>query len=213
MIKQVATRFLQHLTNQNNWSRQQLMGYAGKVVAFDFTLIKANLIILEDGSLAISGESFSNQSAAPDATIYLPPSLALRLLANDEAAKMQIKIEGDAHLATEFSKVLQNMRWDVEEDLSHVVGDIAASKIGAASQFAYSTAKTQSINLAEMLSEFWQEEKPILAKKRHVEQFNADVDAIKSDVARFEKRLQKLSARYTTPSPLMGEGRGEGEKA
>jgi ubiquinone biosynthesis accessory factor UbiJ len=188
MIKQVVTRFLQHLTNQNNWSRQQLMGFAGKVVAFDFTLIKANLIILEDGSLAISGET-----APPDATIYLPPSLALRLFANIEAAKMQIKIEGDTHLATEFSKVLQNMRWDVEEDLSHVVGDIAASKIGAASQFAFVTAKTQSINLAEMLSEFWQEEQPIIAKKRHVEQFNSDVDAIKSDVARLDKRLAKLA--------------------
>ena len=212
MIKQVVTRFLQHLTNQNNWSRQQLIGFAGKVVAFDFTLIKVNLIILEDGSLAISGESFSNQSATPDATIYVPPSLALRLLANDEAAKMQIKIDGDTHLATEFSKVLQNMRWDVEEDLSHFVGDIAASKIGAVSQAAYASAKTQSVNLAEMLSEFWQEEKPIIAKKRHVENFNAEVDTLRSDVARFEKRLNKLARHYTIPSPLMGEGQGEGEK-
>ena len=203
MLKSLVTRFLQHLTNQNNWSRSQLVGFAGKVVTFDFSLIKAHLIILEDGSLAISGET-----QAPDATIYLPPSLALRLLANDEAAKMQIKIEGDMHLATEFSKVLQNMRWDIEEDLSHVVGDIAASKLGAASQFAVTTAKTQSINLAEMLSEYWQEEKLILAKKRHVESFNADVDTLKSDVARFEKRLSKLAARHTTP--LMGEGQGEG---
>lgn len=188
MLKPIVTRFLQHLTNQNNWSRQQLISFAGKVVAFDFTLIKVNLIILEDGSLAMAGET-----ASPEANIYLPPSLILRLLAGDEAAKMQIKIDGDTHLATEFSKVLQNMRWDVEEDLSHVVGDIAASKIGAASQFAFATAKTQSINLAEMLSEFWQEEKPILAKKRHVESFNAGVDTLRSDVARFEKRLEKLA--------------------
>ena len=203
MLKPIVTRFLQHLTNQNNWSRQQLISFAGKVVAFDFTLIKVNLIILEDGSLAMAGEI-----ASPEANIYLPPSLILRLLAGDEAAKMQIKIDGDTHLATEFSKVLQNMRWDVEEDLSHVVCDIAASKLGAASQFAVTTAKTQSINLAEMLSEYWQEEKLILAKKRHVESFNADVDTLKSDVARFEKRLSKLAARHTTP--LMGEGQGEG---
>ena len=207
MLKSLATRFLQHLTNQNNWSRPQLVGFAGKVVQFDFALIKANLIILEDGSLAISAAS-----AAPDTVIYLPPSLALRLLANDEAAKMQIKIEGDTHLATEFSKVLQNMRWDVEEDLSHVVGDIAASKLGAASQAAYATAKTQSINAAEMLSEYWQEEKLILAKKCHVESFNAGVDTLRSDVARFEKRLNKLARHYTIPSPLMGESQGEGEK-
>ncbi len=192
MLKSIATRFLQHLTNQNNWSRPHLQPFAAKVIQLDFTLIKVNLLILEDGSLAIAGDSY-NKGATPDASIYVPPSLALRLLAGDEAAKTQIKIEGDAHLATEFSKVLQNMRWDVEEDLSHVVGDIAASKIGAASTAAYVTAKKQSINAAEMLSEYWQEEKPILAKKRHAESFNAEVDTLRSDVARFEKRLNKLA--------------------
>ena len=188
MLKSLVTRFLQHLTNQNNWSRSQLVGFAGKVVSFDFSIIKAHLIILEDGSLAISGET-----QAPDATIHLPPSLALRLLANDEASKMQIKIEGDTHLATEFSKVLQNMRWDIEEDLSKLTGDIAASKIAEISRKTLSAAKTQSINAAEMLSEYWQEEQLILAKKRHVESFNAGVDTLRSDVARFEKRLAKLA--------------------
>jgi ubiquinone biosynthesis accessory factor UbiJ len=188
MLKPLVTKFLQHITNQNNWSRQHLIGFAGKVVAFDFVLLKANLIILEDGSLAIAGET-----ATPEATIHVPPSLALRLIAKDEAAKMFIKIDGDTHLATEFSKVLQNMRWDVEEDLSHFTGDIAAFKIGELSKKTFAEMRQQSINAAEMLSEFWQEEKPILAKKRHVEQFNADVDTLKSDVARFEKKLAKLT--------------------
>jgi ubiquinone biosynthesis protein UbiJ len=188
MLKTLVTRFLQHLTNQNNWSRQHLQPFAGKVVQFDFTLIEANLLILEDGSLAIAGET-----AVPEANIHVPPSLALRLLANDENAKMQIKIDGDTHLATEISKVLQNMRWEMEEDLSKLTGDIAAHKISEITRKTLSEAKKQSINLAEMLSEYWQEEQPLLAKKRHVEQFNTQVDTIKSDVARFEKKLNKLA--------------------
>jgi ubiquinone biosynthesis accessory factor UbiJ len=187
MLKPLVTRFLQHLTSQNNWSREYLQPFAGKVVQFDFVLAKANLIILEDGGLAIAGETVS-----PEATIHVPPSLAMRLLTGDENAKMHIKIDGDAHLATEISKVLQNMRWDIEEDLSKVVGDIAAHKIGEVSKKTFAEAKKQSINVAEMLAEYWQEEKNILAKKRHVETFNANVDALVSDVARFEKRLEKL---------------------
>jgi ubiquinone biosynthesis accessory factor UbiJ len=188
MLKPLVTRFLQHLTSQNEWSRPHLQPFAGKVVQFDFVLAKANLLILEDGSLALSGGTHT-----PEANIHLPPSLALRLLSGDENAKMHIKIDGDVHLATEISKVLQHMRWDVEEDLSKVVGDIAAYKIGEVSKKTFAEAKKQSINLAEMLSEYWQEEKNILAKKRHVEQFNADVDTLKSDVARIEKRLAKLA--------------------
>jgi ubiquinone biosynthesis accessory factor UbiJ len=190
MLKPLVTRFLQHITSQNEWSRPHLQPFAGKVVQFNFVLAKTNLLILEDGSLALSGETH-----APEATIHVPPSLALRLLARDEAAKMFIKIDGDTHLATEFSKVLQNMRWDIEEDLSHVTGDIAAFKIGEFTKKAFTEMRQQSISAAEMLSEFWQEEKPILAKKRHVEQFNVDVDTLKSDVARFEKKLQKLNKK------------------
>ena len=190
MFKPLITKFLQHITNQNNWSRPYLTPFSGKTVQFDFVLLKANLLILEDGSLSLGGET-----AQADATVHIPPSLALRLLAKDEAAKMFIKIDGDTRLATEFSKVLQNMRWDIEEDLSHVTGDIAAFKIGELSKKAFAEMKQQSINATEMLSEFWQEEKPILAKKRHVEQFNADVDTLKSDVARLEKRFAKLNKK------------------
>ena len=194
MLKALVTRILQHITNQNNWSRNYLIPFSGKTLQFNFVLIKANLAILEDGSLCLAGKT-----TAPDATIHLPPSLALRLLAKDDAAKMQIKIDGDTHLASEISKVLQNMRWDIEEDLSHLVGDIAASKIGEGSHKLYTNAKKKSVNLAEMLSEYWQEEKQILAKKRHVEQFNTDVDSLRSDAARLEKRLQKLSLAATKP--------------
>ena len=187
MLKPLVTKFLQHLASQNQWSKSYLVPFVGKVVQFNFVLIKANVQILEDGSLAMGGET-----ASPEATIHLPPSLTLRIMAGDEAAKMQIKIEGDAHLATEFSKVLQNMRWDMEEDLSRFTGDIAASKIGTTTKTILQTAKQQTVTAAEMLSEYWQEEKNMLAKKRHIETFNADVDALVSDVARFEKRLQKL---------------------
>jgi ubiquinone biosynthesis accessory factor UbiJ len=44
-----------------------------------------------------------------------------------------------------------------------------------------------------------------LAKKRHVEQFNTDVDTLRSDVTRFEKRLQKLAKNLTEISAKNAE--------
>jgi ubiquinone biosynthesis accessory factor UbiJ len=187
MIKPLITRFLQHLTSQNAWSRPHLQPFAGKTVCFDFVMAKANLVILEDGSLALGGET-----ASPDAKIHIPPSLALRVMSGDAQAKMLIKVDGDTQLATEISKVLQHIRWDIEDDLSKVVGDIGAYKIGKVAKSTFANIKQKGINTAEMLSEYWQEEKPMLAKKRHVEQFNSDVDTLKNDIARLEKRLQKL---------------------
>jgi len=191
MLKPLATRFLQHITNQNNWSREHLIDFAGKVVQFEIAFIKTNLVILEDGGLAIAAHTTS-----PEASIHVPPSLALRILSGDEAAKTQVKVEGNVHFATELSKVLQLMRWDVEEDLSHIIGDIAANKTVTGSKKVFAEAKKQTVNMAEMLAEFWQEEKPILAKKRHVVQFNTEVDTLRGDVARLEKRLEKLAKTH-----------------
>ena len=109
-----------------------------------------------------------------------------------------IKIDGDTHFATEVSKVLQLMRWDIEEDLSTVVGDVAAYKMSELTKKSLAELKKQSINAAEMLSEYWLEEKRILAKKRHINQFNQEVDTLRDDVDRLEKRLEKLIRQKDT---------------
>jgi ubiquinone biosynthesis accessory factor UbiJ len=195
MLKPIAAQFLQHITNQNNWSRMHLMPFAGKVLQFNIVPIKTKLIILEDGSLGIPPDH-----AIADTIIHIPPSLAIRLIAKDESAKLQIKIDGDSHLATQIAKVLQYIKWDIEDDLSKLIGDIPANKAVSAARESAQAAKTQTVNLTEMLKEFWQEEKPILAKQWQVNQFNTSVDSLRSDVSRLEKRMSKLKKRIQESS-------------
>lgn len=197
MLKQLSTHIIQHLLAQNEWSAPLLQPFASQSVQLNFVLLKTSLVILENGSLAIAGET-----NVPDAIITIPPSLLLRLMAKDESAKLQIKVDGDTHLATALAKVLSHVRWDYEDDLSKLTGDVSANKIGEFTRQTVSTVKDTATNLAEMLSEYWQEEKPLLAKKRHVEQFNTEVDTLRADVERVEKRLNKLAKKLnTTPDP------------
>lgn len=195
MLKALPTHVIQHLLAQNAWSAPLLKPFASQSVQLNFVLLKTTLVILENGSLAIAGET-----NVPDATITIPPSLLLRLMAKDESARMQIKIDGDTHLATALGKVLSHVRWDYEDDLSKVIGDVPANKVGTFARETASTIRDTAINLTEMLSEYWQEEVPMLAKKRHVEQFNHEVDTLRADVERLEKRLQKLSLKLDTAS-------------
>lgn len=188
MFKSISTRVLQHLIAQNSWANEILQPFAGKSVQFNIALVNTTLVILENGNLAIAGDA-----NVADAKVTISPGLLLRLLAKDDTARMQIDIEGDTHLAAELAKVLTNMRWDYEEDLSKVVGDVPAYKVGQFTRQAGKTIKDTGVNLVSMLSEYWQEENPLIAKKRHVEQFNAEVDTLRADVERLEKRLSKLT--------------------
>ena len=191
MFKPLATHVLQHLIAQNSWVNAILQPFVNQSIQINVTPVSANLVILEDGSLAVAGET-----NIPDATVTISPSLLLRLIAKDDAAKMQINIVGDTHLATELAKVFTLMRWDYEDDLSKLVGDVPALKIGQLARKTVQTVKETSINLVEMLSEYWQEENPMIAKRRHIETFNTQVDILRADVERIEKRLAKLAQQY-----------------
>ena len=45
--------------------------------------------------------------------------------------KPQVRIEGDVQLAAEVNWLVDHVRWDIEEDLSRVVGDVVAHRLGA----------------------------------------------------------------------------------
>ncbi len=193
MLKPLLTRLLNHLINQNSWARVQLQPFAGKAVRFVIPPLSATVAVLEDDGLAMAGET-----AEPEATVTIPFSVALRLLADDEGANTLVVLEGDTELVAALGKVLRNIRWEYEEDLSQLIGDAAAHQIGEFGRKAVSEAERQTLNVAQMFSEYWQEEQPLIAKKRHVEHFLKEVDALREDVERFEKRLEKLLEKTKT---------------
>ncbi|NOT14180.1 MAG: hypothetical protein HOP21_01130 [Methylotenera sp.] len=197
MFKGLATQVLQHLIAQNAWANGLLQCFAGQAIQFNIASTHVSLIILENGSLAIAGDT-----CTPDCAVIITPSLLLRLMAKDETAKLQIKIEGNTALASALAKVLSNMRWDIEEDLSKLVGDVPAYSITQFGKRATQAVKDSSLNVANMLSEYWQEEKPVIAKKRHVEQFISEVDTLRADAERFEKRLNKLLTQTNVHADL-----------
>lgn len=190
MFKPILTRLLNHLINQNSWARTQLESFGGKTVRFKMPPVSASLALLEDGGLALAGDA-----AEPDAIVTIPFPVALRLLANDEAATTLVTLEGNTELAACLAKVLRSMQWEYEEDLSKLIGDVPAHQFAEFGRKAVSEVKKQTINVAEMLAEYWQEEQPMIAKKRHVEQFIKDVDTLRDDSERLAKKLDKISEK------------------
>jgi len=190
MFEPLITRILNHLVDQNSWAQEQLKPYAGNTVIFRIPPGRLKVTILEDGGLAAAGEA-----AIVSARVTLPPSVAMRLLSGDANAETLVSIEGDTELAAALSKVLRNMSWEYEEDLSKLVGDIPAHQIAEFGRKAASEVRKQSLNIAEMFTEYWQEEQPMIAKKRHVQQFMQDVELLRDDVERLDKRIDKLNSQ------------------
>ena len=183
----LSARALNHLLAQNSWAEEKLIPYAGKVVQLSLTPFETLLAITSDGRFETAPPG-----AIPDAGISLAPSAALRMLFDPSSAATVSRISGDAELAGAVGKVLQGLRWDAEEDLSRVIGDVPAHQLTQTSQHIKQELGRQAWAIAGMVAEYWLEEEPLIAKRRHLEEFSRDVDALRDDLERFAKRLEKL---------------------
>jgi len=179
---------LNHLLHGASWSRERLKPFAGKTVQFLVPPFSFSLTVTPGGEVTIGAAD-----SLPDCKFFLTPFLLLRLLARDEAAYQQVGISGDSEFAGEIAYVAKNLHWDAEEDLSRVFGDIAAQRMVSTAKSLSTWSRQTFDSFSRSFSEYWTEERPLIAKSAHVKQFIAEVDALRDDVERLEKRLKNIS--------------------
>jgi ubiquinone biosynthesis protein UbiJ len=181
---------INHLLAQEPWARAKLAVHQGKTARFDLSIVQVNLTVTADGmaSAAVADEQ-------PNVTIRIKPEQLPLMLQNRERAFSYVTVEGDADFANTISQVSQSLQWEAEEDLSKLVGDIAATKIVAGAKAALQTAKTTHQALAENVAEYLLEEKPMLVRPQAVMDFGGDVAKMRDDVERLVKRIEKLEGR------------------
>ena len=103
-----------------------------------------------------------------------------------------IDISGDAVLAQQFRKLLHYGRPDLEEELSGVVGDVAAHGIGEFARGLGKWSREARATMRQNLGEYLQEESRAVPSRREADAFRNNVNALRDDVARLEARLNKL---------------------
>jgi len=106
-----------------------------------------------------------------------------------------VKIEGDADFANAVSQLSQSLRWDAEEDLSKLFGDIAATRLVSGAKSALQSAQKTQRQLAENVAEYFLEEQPMLIRPYVMNEFSSDVVKLRDDLERLSKRIEKLERR------------------
>lgn len=181
----VAT--INHLLKQAPWAREKLQPFAGQSVKMSLSPFSVMFSITEKGLVATA-----TNDTEPAVSIDLPPSTPFLALQGQAAIMRAAHISGSAEFAQSLGYVLQHLRWDMEEDLSHVFGDIASHRLIAGTHIFSANLKKLAMNLAENVSEYLIEEQPTLVRRITIADFSADVNKLRDDMARLEKRLQRL---------------------
>lgn len=186
MLEQPIIAALNHVIARTAWAQQKLAPFAGREAVLAMPPFRLQLRVNEGGLFAAgTGEA--------DVEITLPASTPLTALQGTDKVMRNARINGSVEFADTLGFVLRNLSWDFEEDLSRVVGDIAAHRIAESLRTLTAWQKQAVQNLAENAAEYLRDEKRVLPSPQEIVVFSQEVDRLRDDLARLEKRLQKLS--------------------
>jgi ubiquinone biosynthesis protein UbiJ len=152
-------------------------------------------------TLASGGES------EPDSTVSGTPLSLLALAGPDGQGRLRsgaVTISGDAEIAQSFQDLLRAARPDLEEELSRLIGDVAAHQIGNLVRSAGGWGRKAAATFAANVSEYLQEESRDLVTRTEIEEFLAGVDELREAADRLQARVGQLSP-HPVPLPQAGE--------
>ncbi|HZW60111.1 MAG TPA: SCP2 sterol-binding domain-containing protein [Woeseiaceae bacterium] len=131
----------------------------------------------------------------PDAVIT-GSLLSLGRLAGDAGEELirdgTIALDGSATVADDFRRLLRYGRPDWEEQLSRLVGDVAAHGIGDIVRSAARWGSNARRTFEQNIGEYLQEESRALPSRYEVDAFRERVHALRDDAARLDARLARL---------------------
>jgi len=193
-VEPVIIGAVNHLLASQSWARSRLALHAGDAIRLELGPTRVEW--------AVSGEGMLEPVAGrePAVTIAVPLKSLPRLLARDSTARREVTVTGNVGLAADLEYLFAHLRWDVEADLSRVVGDIAAHRITRAGEAAARLPGEMAISVGRSARQFLTDERPLMVRGDEMSSFLADVDDMRDDTERLAKRVALLESKRQSPA-------------
>jgi ubiquinone biosynthesis protein UbiJ len=195
-LAQTALSALNHVLRQQAWARDRLRAHVGRtvriVVATPLGPVRADARIAEQGTLEVA------EIESPTVTLSLTPSIdAVFGLLRDGPRGLtgHLKVEGDVMVAAAVGEIAQQLRWDVEEDLSRVFGDRVAHRMGETARQGARQADDLRGRVETGLRQFLVQEDPQLVGREDLRTLAQAVEGLEAILRRAEAALPAGPAR------------------
>lgn len=181
------------LLKREAWAREQLAAHAGKslrVAVGEAWNLRAS--VASDGLFQACDEAI-----VPDVILSVPRDRLRELPGVWREQGLAgvtglTRIEGDASLAQVLSELARSLRWDVEDDLSRVVGDVLAVRLVAGARQLASGARAAARRAQENLSEYLGDESGIGVPASALGDWSERRQGLANRLDALESRLRRL---------------------
>lgn len=193
-VTQMVCLVLNHLLDQQRSSKFKLQKEAGKVLALSIAPMQLKLRVNDQGYFQPSTAS-NGVSAPADTQISMQWADLIGSVSNPNAMSRKAAIEGDMDFAQTVSTVINDLSWDPERDLARVVGDAQAVWVMNTLSALGTNARDVVQRFKNNLREYVVHEKSMAPTASEFDAFRGEVNQLRDELARLEKRLAKLGGQ------------------
>ncbi len=176
---------LNHLLARDEAAARRLCAHAERRVALRVGRFEAVFEVAQPGRLVAMAAS----AAAPDLQLDVDVAAVLASqLRGQQLGLSGVRIAGDAEFAQAVSWLLGHLRWDAEDDLAGLVGDVAAHRAARGAN----ALRDRGLRLARRFEgdvREWLTEapRPVVARD--------EFDAVRAEAARLRDRVARMDKR------------------
>ena len=122
--------------------------------------------------------------------------LRVAFIKKDKAlTDIPLQVLGDMEFGKQFKEFFSNLEIDYEEQLSKLLGDVAAYPMIQMLKIIRCWTRQNIENLGENLTNYVQTEMNWLVSDEELQLFFSDIDELRNDCARLEARIKRLEKR------------------
>jgi len=165
---------LNHLLGAESWAREQLAPFAGKLIELRAPPLPAlRLAIDASGTVA---------PASPDGASAVVATLR----------PGAIDLDGEEKLAETLRLLVRHLRWDVEEDLSRLFGDVVAHRAVQAGRELSAWGRDATRRIADSAGDYLVYDRQLWVRREEMEVFAQAIAALRERLERVQARAERL---------------------
>ena len=192
MLSTAPVLAFNHLLAAAPWARERLAAFAGRRAQISLPPVSFILEVTGEGYFA-AGEGEA------EVVFSLPAATPLLALKGMEALVKEAHVSGPADFADTLGFVLKNLKWDAEEDLSKLVGDIAAHRLAGLGRRFLGWQRHVLASASENIGEYLREEQGLLPRAADLDAFAGELRQLNEDLARLDGRIGRLDRGAPRP--------------
>ena len=182
---------LNHLLAADASARASLAPHAGRLLRIELRrtseLIAGTTLRIGPQGLLEAGDA----GGEPAVTMVVKASVDAGFAAlsrGPSGLQHHLRIEGDVLLAAAIGELSRSLRWDVEEDLSRITGDVIARRLAGFASGAASALRDLGERMGVGFARRWSVEDPVLVTRAELSGHSDALSSLESRLALLERQ-------------------------